>query len=72
MLHESSSYWSCWCPEGLLTLGQLLASLVIIYVSKIGGELALRLKQPAVLGELVAGLAVGVSGFRLVNPESSH
>jgi len=38
-------------PEGMLTLGQLLASLVIIYVaSKIGGELALRLKQPAVLG----------------------
>lgn len=57
-------------PEGLLTLGQLLASLVVIYVaSKIGGELALRLKQPAVLGELVAGLVVGVSGFRLVNPE---
>jgi len=45
----------------MLTLGQLLASLVIIYVaSKIGGELALRLKQPAVLGELVAGLAVGL------------
>jgi len=57
-------------PEGLLTLGQLLASLVIIYVaSKIGAELALKLKQPTVLGELVAGLIVGVSGFRLINPE---
>ncbi len=57
-------------PEGLLTLSQLLASLVIIYVaSKIGGELALRLKQPEVLGELVAGLIVGVSGLRLINPE---
>lgn len=56
-------------PEGLLTLGQLLASLVVIYVaSQIGGELALRLKQPAVLGELVAGLVVGVSGLGLVNP----
>jgi len=33
-------------PEGMLTLGQLLASLVIIYVaSKIGGELALRFNQ---------------------------
>ncbi len=43
-------------PEGLLTLSQLLASLVVIYVaSKIGGELALKLKQPQVLGELVAG-----------------
>ena len=57
-------------PEGLLTLGQLLSSLVVIYVaSQIGGELALRLKQPAVLGELVAGLGVGVSGLGLVNPE---
>lgn len=57
-------------PEGLLTLSQLLASLVVIYVaSKIGGELALRLKQPEVLGELVAGLVVGVSGLGLVNPE---
>ena len=57
-------------PEGLLTLGQLLANLVVIYIaSKIGGELALRLKQPEVLGELVAGLIVGVSGLGLVNPE---
>jgi len=47
-------------PRGLLTLGQLLASLVVIYIaSKIGGELALRFKQPEVLGELVAGLVVG-------------
>jgi len=54
---------------GLLTLGQLLASLLIIYVSsKVGGELALRLKQPSVLGELVAGLVVGVSGLRLIDP----
>lgn len=57
-------------PEGLLTLSELLASLVVIYVaSKIGGELALKLKQPTVLGELIAGLLVGVSGFRLINPE---
>jgi Kef-type K+ transport system membrane component KefB len=56
-------------PAGLLTLGQLLASLLIIYVSsKIGGELALRLKQPSVLGELVAGLVVGVSGLHLIDP----
>jgi Kef-type K+ transport system membrane component KefB len=56
-------------PPGLLTLGQLLASLLVIYVaSKIGGEIALRLKQPAVLGELVAGLVVGVSGLHLIDP----
>ena len=56
-------------PLGLLTLGQLLANLLVIYVaSKMGGELALRLKQPAVLGELLAGVVVGVSGFRLLDP----
>jgi Kef-type K+ transport system membrane component KefB len=56
-------------PPGLLSLGQLLASLLVIYVaSKMGGELALRLKQPAVLGELLAGVAVGVSGFHLIDP----
>jgi Kef-type K+ transport system membrane component KefB len=56
-------------PSGLLTLGQLLASLLIIYIaSKTGGELALRLKQPSVLGELVAGLVVGVSGLHLIDP----
>jgi Kef-type K+ transport system membrane component KefB len=56
-------------PPGLLTLGQLLASLLVIYIaSKIGGELALRLKQPSVLGELVAGLVVGVSGLHLIDP----
>jgi Kef-type K+ transport system membrane component KefB len=56
-------------PPGLLTLGQLLASLLIIYIaSKTGGELALRLKQPSVLGELVAGLVVGVSGLHLIDP----
>jgi Kef-type K+ transport system membrane component KefB len=56
-------------PLGLLTLGQLLASLLVIYIaSKTGGELALRLKQPSVLGELVAGLVVGVSGLHLIDP----
>ncbi len=56
-------------PPGLLTLGQLLASLLVIYIaSKTGGELALRLKQPSVLGELIAGLVVGVSGLHLIDP----
>ncbi len=57
-------------PAGLLSLGQLLLNLVIIYVaSKLGGEFALRLKQPQVLGELLMGLGVGVSGLHLINPE---
>jgi len=40
-------------PEGLLTLGQLLASLVVIYRQQNRWRTALRLKQPEVLGELV-------------------
>lgn len=56
-------------PVGVLSLGQLLASLILVYAaSKLGGELALRLRQPAVLGELIAGLVVGVSGLRLIDP----
>lgn len=55
---------------GLFSLSQLLANLVIIYLaSKAGAELAFRLKQPTVLGELVAGLVVGISGFQWINPE---
>jgi Kef-type K+ transport system membrane component KefB len=51
-------------------LGTLLADLALIYLAaKIGGELFLRLKQPAVLGELVAGLIVGVSGLQWIDPQ---
>jgi Kef-type K+ transport system membrane component KefB len=56
-------------PPGLLSLGQLFAGLITIYLaSKFGGELALRMQQPAVLGELIAGLVVGTSGFHLIDP----
>ena len=47
----------------------VLALAAILLVAQIGGELATRLRQPAVLGELVAGLVlgnlhlVGVTGF---------
>ena len=51
-------------------LGTLLADLALIYLAaKIGGELFLRLRQPAVLGELVAGLIVGVSGLQWIDPQ---
>lgn len=55
-----------------LTLAGVLLSLVVIYVaSKLGGELCVRINLPPVLGELVAGVLIGVSAFRLlVFPES--
>src|SRR5512144_2273417 len=37
----------------------LLALAVILVAAKLGGDLAARLSQPAVLGELVAGVVVG-------------
>ncbi|MBU3656331.1 MAG: cation:proton antiporter, partial [Alphaproteobacteria bacterium] len=56
--------------SGGAEFGQLLASLTIIYVAaKVGGEVALRLRQPAVLGELAAGLVVGVSGLQWLHPD---
>jgi Kef-type K+ transport system membrane component KefB len=36
---------------------------VILLLAKVGGDAALRLGQPAVLGELVAGIAIGNLGL---------
>jgi Na+:H+ antiporter len=52
-----------------VTVAAFLLALIAIFASaKIFGELAERVKQPAVLGELIGGVIVGVSGLRLVNP----
>lgn len=55
-----------------IVLTGVLLSLVVIYLaSKIGAEVAKRLDFPPVLGELVAGVIVGVSALHLiVFPES--
>jgi Kef-type K+ transport system membrane component KefB len=51
-----------------LEVAQLLAMLVIMLgVAKLGGALAQRVGQPAVLGELLGGVVVGQSGLRLVD-----
>ncbi len=45
----------------------VLLSLVVIYLgSKIGAEIASRLNFPSVLGELVAGVIMGVSALNLI------
>jgi Kef-type K+ transport system membrane component KefB len=53
-------------------LAGVLLSMVVIYLaSKIGGEVATKFDVPSVLGELVAGVIVGVSALKLVIfPES--
>lgn len=55
-----------------LVLSGVLLSLVVIYLaSKLGAEVSKRLDFPPVLGELVAGVIVGVSALHLVIfPES--
>ena len=45
----------------------LLTLIAIFAAAKIFGELAERIGQPAVLGELIAGIVVGVSGLHLVD-----
>jgi Kef-type K+ transport system membrane component KefB len=50
-----------------IVLTGILLSLVIIYLaSKLGAESAKRLDFPPVLGELVAGVIVGISALHLV------
>jgi Kef-type K+ transport system membrane component KefB len=56
-------------PEGGFEIGKVLVALVAIIVStKVLGELAQRLRQPAVLGELIAGVILGGSVLGLVDP----
>jgi Kef-type K+ transport system membrane component KefB len=57
---------TAWLPFALPTGGHedpiapvLLALAVILAAAKLGGELAVRFGQPAVLGELVAGIVLG-------------
>jgi Kef-type K+ transport system membrane component KefB len=52
-----------------MTIAELLLALVAIFVAaKAFGEIAERLGQPAVLGELLGGVLIGVSGLHLVDP----
>jgi Kef-type K+ transport system membrane component KefB len=57
--------------ESLIVAGVLLSLVVIYIASKVGGELSRLLDLPPVLGELVAGVVVGVSALHwVVFPES--
>ena len=53
--------------EGTFVLAGVLVSLIVIYfASKLGGEICSRINLPPVLGELVGGVVIGVSAFRLL------
>jgi Kef-type K+ transport system membrane component KefB len=50
-----------------IVLAGVLLSLVIIYIaSKLGGELSRMLDFPPVLGELIAGVIVGISALHMI------
>lgn len=52
---------------GPVVLTGVLLSLIVIYLaSKVGGELSRLLNLPPVLGELIAGVAVGASALHLI------
>jgi Kef-type K+ transport system membrane component KefB len=56
-------------PAAAYTIRQLLFVLAVIFVAtKAFGEIAVRLKQPAVLGEIVAGVLLGGSALGILNP----
>jgi Kef-type K+ transport system membrane component KefB len=57
--------------EGALSVPQFLFLLVAILVSaKVLGELAEKIGQPAVLGELLAGVLLGASLLGVVDPQA--
>ncbi len=50
--------------------GLLLSLLAIFAAAKLFGELAERIGQPAVLGEMVGGIVIGVSGLHFIDPHA--
>jgi Kef-type K+ transport system membrane component KefB len=57
---------------GLLVVKFLLAIVLIIAVGKLGGWVAGRLGQPRVVGEMVAGIALGPSLLGQFAPDVQH
>ncbi len=56
----------------LLIFFTLLPLSVIIFAARMGGEIAARIGQAAVVGEIVAGIVLGPSLFGLLMPDAFH
>ena len=55
-----------------LDFGRILLDLaIVLVVAKVAAELAERVRVPAVLGEIIAGIVVGPSVLGLVNPSDA-
>ena len=47
----------------------LVALAIVLFSAKLLGEIFERIKQPAVVGEILAGVIIGPSALALINPE---
>src|SRR5476649_2905075 len=56
-------------PSEVIFIAQIL---VLMILGRVLGEAMLRIGQPAVMGQLVAGLMLGPSLFGLLLPEVQH
>jgi Kef-type K+ transport system membrane component KefB len=69
VIERASAMLAALAPAGGHDIGAILLALVAIFIAtKLLGELAQRLGQPAVLGELIAGILLGGSVLGLVDP----
>ncbi|MFZ0100892.1 MAG: cation:proton antiporter, partial [Pseudolabrys sp.] len=56
-------------PSEAIFIGEIV---VLMLVGRMLGEAMVRLRQPAVMGQLIAGLLLGPSFFGLVFPDAQH
>ena len=56
-------------PSEAIFIGEIV---VLILVGRLLGEAMVRLRQPAVMGQLIAGLLLGPSFFGLLFPDAQH
>ena len=59
-------------PKGPSELLFVIQLVVLILVGRLLGEVMLRFKQPAVMGQLIAGLLLGPSLFGAIFPDWQH
>lgn len=52
--------------SSLILAGVLLSLVVIYFASKLAGELCAKINLPSVLGELIGGVVIGISLFKLL------
>ena len=56
-------------PSEAIFIGEIV---VLMLVGRMLGEAMVRLRQPAVMGQLIAGLLLGPSFFGLLFPDAQH